>query len=250
MSKRKTVYWAPQDNNGLQNKNWNILYEDFQSVYNVLKSNKNDDSPHNFFKCPSVINATKNVFVLNNPLHTKIKIEHKHIHPFAEPGMNITAVPLSKSYIGSSIVHEPSIKENTLVQYGLYFYFFAEEDLEMSMSSPFFQKADYTKYGAIVPGSLNIGSWFRRINIEFNLWNNVDELEIKEGEPLVYFSFPSDVNIKLQRFNMTEKLYHIAKTLGESSEWEPGVSLKKRYQRFKNSRTNELVLKEIKNNLL
>lgn len=250
MSRKKIVYWAPQDSNGVQPTNWNILYEDFQSVYDVLKNNKDDSNMASLFKCPSFINKTKNTFVFNNPLHTKIKIEHINNDSITGPTTNTLIIPLSNSYIESSIVHEPSIKNNILVEYGLYFYFFAEESLEMSICSPFFQKTDYLNYGAIVPGNFDIGSWFRKVNVEFNLWNGVSELELKEGEPLLYFCFPSNTNITFQRFSMTEKLYNISNTVASSSGWEPGVSLAKRYQRFKNSRTNELVLKEIKNNLL
>jgi hypothetical protein len=249
MPRKKIVYWSPQDKDVENNKNWNILYDDISSLYETLNKEKNKSVSNNFFRCPSFINKTKNIFVVNNPLHSKFKIENNQQNG-SELNLNSTLVPISKSYISSKIIHQPSIKNSALIQYGISFFFFSEEDLEVSLSSPFFQKTDYLQYGSVVPGTVNIGSWFRRINLELNLWNNVTEIEIKKDEPLAYFSFSENVQIELKRFYMSDKLYEISSTLSDSGLWEPGVSLKKRYERFKKSRTNELVLKEIKKNLL
>lgn len=237
MSNKKTVYWSVDDAKNTGN-NWNVLYEDLESVYKSLVKNKNNENGSNFFQCPSFINNTKNIFVFKNPLHSKFKIQDDNV------------VATSKTHIKSTIEHDASIKNNLLMVYGLHFYFFSEEDLEMSISSPYFQKTDYLQYGAVVPGSFNIGSWFRRIDFEINLWDNVKEIEIKEGEPLAYFSFKTKKRVQLKRFTMNDTLYNIRTTIGNSTLWEPNVSLEKRYKRFKNSKTKELVLREIKKNLL
>lgn len=235
MSRKKIVYWSADTQNN--NKNWNILYPDLKSLYDTLKENENTDLSNGFFKCPSFINKAKNIFVVNNPLHSEFLIENEQI------------IPRSITHLNANIFHQGTIKNNFLVQYGLYFYFFAEEDLEMSLTSPFFQKAPHLQYGAVVPGGFNIGSWFRRTGLEFNLWENINELKIKEGEPVAYYSFAENTNIELRRFSMSNSLYEIEATNSSSSIWEPNVSLKKRYQRFKASRTNDLVLREIKKNL-
>lgn len=234
MSDKKIVYWAPDC---LQNNiNWNILYPDLKNLYDTLAQEKSQSN--GFFRCPSFIKKTKNIFVVKNPIHSKFIVE------------NNLLTPISKSCINSNITHEESIKNNILIDYGIHLYFFSEYDIELSITSPFFEKADHLKYGAVVPGQFNISSWFRRVNIEFNLWNGNNELEIKENESILYCHFEESSNIELRRFTMNKSLYDIAESIHTSSFWEPNVSLKKRYQRFKNSRTNELVLKEIKNNIL
>jgi hypothetical protein len=49
---------------------------------------------------------------------------------------------------------------------------------------------------------------------------------------------------------MNDKLHQYSNAGIQSSVWESWVPMKKRYERFKRSRMNELVLKEIKNNIL
>jgi hypothetical protein len=235
MTKTKTIYWAIDDSADSK-VSWNMLYEDPENLYDLLKNNQNKKENNNFFRCPSFINFAKNVFVLKNPLNSSFKISNGQVFPTSE------------TYINSKISHNPSINNNTLFIYGLHLYFFSENKIDMSISSPFFQKADHLQYGAIVPGKINIGSWFRRVNLEFNLWDNIDEIKIKEGEPIAYFQFQTEQKVILKRFVMNDLLYKIAESTGSSSIWEPRVSLQKRYQRFINSKTDLLVLKEIEKN--
>lgn len=234
MSKSNIVYWASHDS---EIHNWNILYDDMKSLYNTLKEKKDKESSKTFFECPAFIDKTKNIFVLNNPIHSKFSIENKKVSP------------LSKSHIHSEIFHEDGIINNNILHYGLTLYFFAEEELEMSLSSPFFQKAEYLNYGSIIPGKFNIGSWFRKIDIEINLWEQTKIIEIKEEEPLAYFQFETHKPVKFQRFTMNENLYKIANTCGDSGKWYSKVPLAKRYKKFNDSGTKKLVLSEIKKNI-
>ena len=55
----------------------------------------------------------------------------------------------------------------------LSYIFFSEEDIEMTMTSPFFSDAPHLQYGSIVPGSFNISKWFRNVNLEFNIWTAI-----------------------------------------------------------------------------
>jgi len=237
MSKKRTVYWSCKNEENY--RNWNILYEEPKSLFQHLRLNqtKNKENTNIFFKCPAFINATKNIYFFVNPLHSKLEIKNNQIFTS------------SKTYMSSYFDHDKSIEENTLLVYGMEFYFFCEESLNMTMTSPFFSNSPHLQYGSLVPGELNIGKWFRKINLEFNLWKGVNELEILEGEPIVYFNFETDDKIVLQRFNMSKTLSEIAQTMASSTSWEPKVSLTKRYQRFLKSKTNNLVLKEIKENV-
>jgi hypothetical protein len=134
--------------------------------------------------------------------------------------------------------------------YGLKWIFFSEEDIEMTLTSPYFSQSPHLHYGAVVPGQLKINSWFRAVNLEFNLWPNVSEFKVEEDEILAYFNFNTNKNIKLVRFEMNEKLHHYSNAGIQSTVWESWVPLKKRYDRFKKSRMNELVLAEIKRNIV
>lgn len=234
------VYWASEDGiNQKQDADWSILFEEPISLMETLLKNTKEGGHTKFFQCPSVKNFISNIFVFNNPIRSSYGID----------GLGNISIK-SKNHISYSVNHQPTLKNSFLFSYDLSFYFFSEEDIDINFTSPFFSKANHLQQGALVPGSMNIGSWFRPLNLEFNLWEDTYEFTIEEGEPIVYFNFNSEKQVILKRFKMNETLNKIAKTCSTASQWETGVPLLKRYKRFKNSKINNVVLKEIKENLI
>lgn len=238
MSKSVKIYWAPHDEDRTNQMNWNILFSDPKPLLSYYNKNIYDKN-NNFIQCPSVSNLMKKTFVIENPLESSLYVNENNL--ISHKG---------KTFINTTLAHNPTIKDNILVKYEHSFYFYSEEDIEMKLSSPFFNKSPHMEYGAIVPGEVNINSWFRAINLEFNLWEGNRDLILKENEPIAYISFNTNKNIELVRFSMNEKLYAIANNNAASSSWEPKVPLAKRYHRFKSSRTGDIVSKEIKQNLV
>ena len=81
-----------------------------------------------------------------------------------------------------------NIKNSFLFTITLPYIFFSEEDIEMTMTSPFFSNSKHLQYASIVPGTFNISQWFRSVNFEFNIWSG-SEFKIDEGEDMIYFNF-------------------------------------------------------------
>ena len=143
-----------------------------------------------------------------------------------------------------------TLKNQLIFDYHMPFIFFADKPLEMMLSSPYFHKPGYMQYGAIVPGRFDVGSWFRPMRFEINLWEGNQLFKIEEGEPLAYLTCNTNEKIKLQKFHMNEKLYNIALACANSSAWWAGTSLAKRYAKFHASQSQKKVLEEIKRNLI
>lgn len=234
------VYWS--DYNPDNKKNWSILYEEPQSLYQHLLIHKEDSNP-SFFNCPSFINMSKNVFVIKSPIDC-------HYSFLNELKIKDQVPVINNSSLAAWISHPPSLKKNILFSLAYSFSFFCESEIEISLVPPFFQKNKIFEYGAVVPGKFNIGSWFRPVFLEFNLWENTKEFICNEGDPLAYIVFNTDEKINLIRYQNTDKLFKILSTLSDSAQWEPKVPLLKRYKRFKNSKLKNIILKEIKNNLV
>lgn len=232
------VYWSPfnyQENNF----DWNILYEDPVNCYEDLLQNNNlKSNNNNFFLCPAFKNLMKNTFVIKNPIESEFDIIENKI--FIK----------SNNYINSEIIHQPSIKNNILLDYGISHLFFSEQELEILRTPPYFHNVQNRNTGSVVPGKFNCGSWFRPIRNEFNIWDNVTTIKILENEPISYITFITDKRVVLKRFSLNKKLMDIAKTCSTSSDWEKKVPLVKRYNRFKNTKTNKIVINEIKKNLV
>ena len=238
MTNETIVYWAPAFETGLID--WNMLYYDLESVHDTIRDKKTNSKPNqNFFYCPAFTNVTKSTFVLKNPISSHYTIDQEN---------NIIAT--TKNHVNSTLFHPPSIENCLTMIYGLKWIFFSEEDVDMTLTAPYFTPSPHMQYGAAVPGRFKINSWFRAVNLEFNFWPGVREFKTEAEEVLGYVNFQTEKNIKLVRFEMNEKLHQYSNAGIQSSVWESWIPMHKRYERFKKSRMNELVLKEIKGNVL
>jgi hypothetical protein len=127
---------------------------------------------------------------------------------------------------------------------------FCEEDVDVSFTGPYFHKSEYSRYGSIIPGEFNIGSWFRPYVFEMQTWSNSGEIHLKEYEPLFYAEIKTNKKIVLKQFNLNDKLIAYAKECIKSPIIFPKLPLVDRYAKFKNVSLNTKILKEIKNNLI
>jgi len=237
MSKELIVYWSPYQGYEEVQTNFNLLYKQPEPLRSILKPSQYNKQ-RNFFRCPGFINAIENIYVVENPIRSELKIDGELVYS------------LSEHYINSKIVGGPSIEGCQVFEYAIQNIFFCEEDLNMLVYSPLFSNATHMKYGPLVPGQFNIGQWFRPFNIEMQLHKNIDTILFEEGEHLAYINFLTDRLVKIKRFELDQNLYRLSLGCSTSMQWEERIPLIKRYKRFMESKTNKLVLKHIKNNLI
>jgi hypothetical protein len=83
------------------------------------------------------------------------------------------------------------------------------------------------------------------------MWEQSGDFIIKEDEPIFYAKFLTNKKITLNRFFLTEKLASYSNHCSRSSSTlKENIPLTERYHRFKESKMNYAILKEIKNNLI
>jgi hypothetical protein len=238
------VYWAPFIHyiNGHQDGDWSMLYPDPKNLYSEISKLKVKNPEGSYLICPAVKNNFKNTFIFKNVLNSEYNYD---------VNLNPVISPASDKFLAAEVVHTKSITSGPIFRLSLSYIFFSDEDLETLFFPPMFNKPEYTNYGTIMPGEFNIGSWFRPYNFEIQMWENSGRLIIKEDEPLFYSKFLTNKKINLQRFAMNEKLYNYAYHCSTSSSTiKNNISLIERYSRFKESRMKDMILKEIKQNLI
>lgn len=239
MSNKINVYWSNVRNGELD---LSMIYEEPKSLIHELSLNKNKSNPDdNLLRCPAVTDLAKNLFVVKSPLKTSAS--------FVIEDGNVSSKMESKNG-GWFVNRPPSLENQLLASYDYSLIFFAEEEIEMMVSSPYFSQTPHRSWGAVVPGLFNIGSWFRPFNIEFNVWPGITEVSLEEDEPIAYIKFFTDKNVVFKRFSMTNELIEQAKSCSSAGFWEPKVPLLKRYKRFKQSKMNKFVLDKIKENVV
>ena len=230
------VYWSPEYD---LNKDWSFLYQKPVSLFSDLYKNKTKTKKDSFFSCPALSNKFKKTLVFKNSLSSS------YIYDLT------TIKGTSDNYIGAVNDREPSVSNNPIIAFLMSYYFFSEESINVSLTSPYFHEPQYTKYGSIIPGEFDIGNWLRPYVFETQMWNEKGEFHLKEDEPIFYAEFKTDRPINLYRFNNTEKINRLADAcINTTDMFGVGQSLFLRYNRFKKVGLREKVLTEIKNNLI
>jgi len=245
MSSTTTVYWAviTEKDYGMDRQ---IMFIEPVSLRKMLfnNRNKNNKSRQNFFKCPAVVDIINNVFVWKSPKKTSVQIDV--VDGKVEPNRRYE----QGDYLDWYTEHPPTIEKNLLVSLDYHIIFFAEEDIEVLFSAPYFTNAPHLKDGALVPGKVNVGSWFRPMNAEFNLWDGNTSISFEENEDIAYFTFLTDKKVSLQEFKMTPELNRIAMSMVSSIMWMPHKPLKDRYDAFRRRKLRGVILNKIKQNLV
>ena len=235
------VYYASPDN--LQEtQDWSILYKEPKSLNSYLLDNLNknrnkDVNNRAYMSCTAFQTMTGNTYVIENPMTSSYTF-------------NETIESTSRNSLPILIKREPQLNNQILFEYNYPIIFFAEESLEVQFTAPYFLHAPHLQYGSVTPAQYNIGSWFRPIQIEINLWENVKEFKILKDEPLAFVNFLTEKNINFKMFNMTHDLAKIMNVCSTSSVWETNIPLTKRYKRFHESKMIKKTISLIKQNII
>ena len=247
INKEIIVYWSPWWN--IEKKNsFDIYYHEPENVYtNLLDKYEQPRITKNFMHCPAFRDAVKNSYVIFSQTDIDLSIQTNENNEIQNFGFTHP----EKIAIGGKLSHMPSLKNQFLIETDMAVTFFSEQSLDISITSPFFHETPYLSSAAVVPGKFNIGKWFRPINFEFNLWENVKRLKIDSGEPILYFNFYTDSKIVFKRFQFNERLFYLSSQLVRYRQNpDKPMSLMTRYKKFEQSMIKNVILKEIKNNLL
>lgn len=241
-----TVYWAPAMSYEVElHREFNMLYPEPENMFSYLTSKRSEhNQSRSVMVCPAFTNKMKKTFFFKN------SVECNFLYETSDRGevylQDQKAFPETVTAIRPpGFIFGPTIVVN------FPYIFFSDSDLEANFSQPTFHPQGYSKYGSVTPGRFNIGSWFRPYAVEIQMWNNSGELIIKEDEPIFYVEFLTDKKIKLVRFKYTKKLLTYAQHCVDAPQiFGKYIPLPKRYKKFKESRMRDVVLKEIKENIV
>lgn len=243
-----TVYWAPHStptDEGIGN--WNMLYEDPQTLFKYWTQHEiKEEEEASMIQCPAFANISRNTYVFNCPIDFSFAFKaHSTI------GHQIELTPLTKEYVSAFIPRNQTMHIGPNMELAMRLHMFSEEPLEIMLTGPYLHKTEYTKYGLLTSGQFDIGQWFRPINCEIQLFGQEGEIHFKKDEPLFYVKFLTDKKIELKRFELTEEIDTYArKCIGAKGIYGLRNPLSFYYNKFNKTRTRDIVLKKIKENLI
>lgn len=241
-----TVYWAPRSLHEEKDfGEWNMLYEDPTNLYLDIVDRKTKESKNkSYLSCPAVTDRFKNTYVFRNNTKTEYTydwsdIENPKLFNTLDTGVFISSPRPS------------TINDGPTLLYSQYYYLFSDEPLKAFFNPPMFHEPKHTKNGTVIPGAFDIGQWYRPFGCEMQMWSKTGSFVIEENEPLFYLEFDTDREVILKRYKLTPELVaYSASCVASPNSFGSNLPLIKRYERFTKTRTNTLVLNEIKKNLI
>jgi hypothetical protein len=197
-------------------------------------------------RCPAIVDDLKNIFVIKSPVDLKLHISmNKFSIKVANQEMNFAKAFLGESQ-GKFGIH----------QLGMGYLFFSESSLIATQLPAYYDVNSFTTNTFTISASFDIGQWYRpSAKPAFIFKPGTTEIDIKEGDPLLYIKFNTQEKVKLIEFDDIE-----FKRLGEQSpEFLCGnlkkhssftISLSKCYEYFNQYKMRRRILKLIKKNIV
>ena len=228
-----TIYWSFNDQSWLRAEAPEPIYKNF------VQDRKNKE--HLLILCPAVKDYMRNTFSLKSIFSYDFKIDpiqEKIVTDFYDQGFFENHVKVRSL-------------EDKLFSFMQRFCFYTEEK-SLLMSGgifPFLEDNDITKRCTLIPGTFDIGKWFRQIEFAFYLKDEYDEFKIKEGDIYQYIKFHTDEKIIFKQFKVTPKLQDLIYDIDWAKDFRvPKLrSLEEYYSMMKHKK---MITKEIKNNLV
>jgi hypothetical protein len=227
------VYWACNEREWLRAKEPEPIYKNFAK--NVKDKNTTIEL------CPSVKDYMKNIF--------SIKSLYEYNFEISDDGKNATSGFYDQEFFDRHLIFRSKIDK--LFSFSQNFVFFTEEkSLNMSAGIlPFMEDNNITKRCVTIPGTLDIGKWFRLTDFAFYLKKDYNDFKIKEDEIFQYIKFDTKEKIIFKQFRVNEKIneYFLDIINAKSSRINKPRILKSYYSMFNHKKN---IIKEIKNNLI
>jgi hypothetical protein len=240
------VYWAPAISMNSEEP-WmaaggELLYQTPKSLHSELMNEKNPSrGPTTFLSCPAAVSTFSRTVVFKNNRACSYEYDLSDLQ-------NLKLTPKGERYLNGTVRRPPALNKKPTIELQLRWIFFSEEPLNMSITPPMFHPPKYTRYATAVPGQYDIGRWFRPFIFEVQTWEPKGNLSFESDEPLFYAKFDTDKKVNLKRFVFTPKLFEYSTQC--TSYYVNEKSMDKRYELFESANMGELVLQEIKNNLV
>ncbi|NBV27513.1 hypothetical protein EBS02_00610 [bacterium] len=131
-----------------------------------------------------------------------------------------------------------------------YIFFTEEESLTMSMEQPFLEDNVINDTCILFPGQFDIAKWFRNIEFAFRLKKKTNHFSIKEGDIYSYIKFHTKEDINFIQFRISDEIKSLMNDVKHAKSHQPIPPYRSLESRYESFSTKELILREIKKNIL
>jgi hypothetical protein len=229
-----TVYWSSLD------KEW-IRATDPEPISRIFFNKKRSDIRNvlnNTAQCPAIKDAFHNIFALRSIYDYEFSIRDN----------SVVSESYNQDFFDSHVVvRDMEQRFFSFLQKRIFFT--DSESLKMTpYIHPFMEDNDVARATFSIPGTIDIGKWFRSTEFPFFLRDGFDSFKINLNDVYTYVKFDTQEKIVFKRFIPTEKILFYAESASTSSDFiSHGKNTLSNYYGMLKFKKN--ILKEIKNNL-
>lgn len=242
MKKPIEVFWAPAPF-----KSTDVQFNfEYEAPASVLEPFGSPGTNREIFACPALRDRVKNLYAFRSPLGDRHKFLPDQLRTIDSEADNYTYFRGEGGRINLIKIRQSGIKGHININYNISWIFHASEPLIARLSAPYFPAVTPAKGAFMAPGELDIGRWFRQINLDYHIPLDTKEFVIEKGDPLLFMHLQTDRKIRFRRFIPTPELHQIAQEFAESSETHARKSLAERYELARKSKYDLIIKKLLK----
>lgn len=248
-----TVYWSPHS---FDSKINTYSLEDFNDPVPIAKHSFHSQVNDSYFwQCPSIRDVTRNVFAFTSKYNEHTDLDQTQIQKFYKDN-NLTRQGLEPPFITNDLpvsltcARTNSLQKHINVMYGRSWIFFSDEPVEAKFTAPYLPPTSPTPGAMMVPGTFNIGKWFRDFHVEYFVPITATSWTYKKDDPFFYIEILTDRKVEFKKFDIekSQKLLDIdSECVLTSVHFDKPYGLPKRYEKFKSLNHRKTILKEIRN---
>jgi hypothetical protein len=200
--------------------------------------------------CPAVRHLFKNVFSINANVEDCFDLPTETIKEMAYTDSKLVDVgPNSKA--GLYKMAKSSLEGYSNLGYNMYWTFFADQPLTVRMTAPYYPPVTPSPGAMLSAGEYDIGRWFRFFYLDYHVPLDAKRFEIHENDPLFFLEAFTDKKVVFKRFVMTDEIHRlVAEFGGNIRRFNRYKSLFDKYRAAENAMIPQIVLKEIRKNLI
>lgn len=232
------IYWAASNvtQGSLVSR---ALYYPPEQV-NAFKDYSSQLKHNNFKLCPAYLDHMENLYALKFPVSYNIQMIDR----------GVTTTSYDQEFF-NNFVFVRDVQQR-LVSFNVRYVFFSEEPCTMSLQQPYMEDSELANKTVSLPGTFDIGQWFRTTDYTVQVKQGVSNINIERGDIYNYLRIQSNKPVNFIRFDYTEELDRIQRDLLQSKMilGNKSPKLNYYYQLFKQSMYRKKILKLIQENIL
>lgn len=234
------VYWSTIYDMSVY-PDYQMLYKTPDPLFRSLLPERDDTNPGDYFACPAFQELTDNMFIVRSHVGGDVGVRGDKFVPLND----------KSATTAQFFAYWPSSrKQYRLLNFDHRLLFFSETPLMLSTSPAFMHHNDFQTKLGYIPASFDVSRWLRPLQGTFELMPNVQELHLREDDPMYYVKFHTEEKIRLRRFRLTPEVHGVAHGCVHYKMFRPQSSLRRIYDVFEQSKMPQQVLASIKENLL